>query len=191
MFCVQVFGSFMRPLVAPKRPNKPLLQRMAEDKAMQMERGSMAGSSYCMVQLPDGTCEKRLKPASNADPGVHSSFDLDEVRSLLTLFLCLSDHHHPPAPPRFSQSRVFFSFSILNSLSVECVYLVVDCFVVGVVVFVAGGCGRVDAGHHLRGERRRRGVESRQGSQGRAQRHAQGESGRHRTQGEWQASRSK
>lgn len=42
---------------------KPLLQRMAEEKRLQMERGSIGGS-YFMVQLPDGTMEKRLKVRS-------------------------------------------------------------------------------------------------------------------------------
>lgn len=52
---------------------------MAEDKAAQLERGSLAGSQYFTVQLPDGSYEKRLKVPVNVDPGVHSSFDLDEV----------------------------------------------------------------------------------------------------------------
>lgn len=69
----------MRPLEAPKKQCKPLLQRMAEDKAAQLERGSLMGSQYFMVQLPDGSYEKRLKVPVNVDPGVHSSFNLDEV----------------------------------------------------------------------------------------------------------------
>jgi hypothetical protein len=69
----------MRPLEAPKKKCKPLLQRMAEDKAAQLERGSLMGSQYFTVQLPDGSYEKRLKVPVNVDPGVHSSFDLDEV----------------------------------------------------------------------------------------------------------------
>ena len=69
----------MRPLEAPTKQCKPLLQRMAEDKARQMEGGSLMGSSYFMVQLPDGSYEKRLKVPVNVDPGVHSSFNLDEV----------------------------------------------------------------------------------------------------------------
>jgi len=48
-----------------------------------MERGSisdsLAGSSYFMVQLPDGSMEKRLKMPINIDPGVHSSFNLDQL----------------------------------------------------------------------------------------------------------------
>lgn len=58
---------------------KPLLQRMAEDKRHYMERGSLAGSAYFMVQLPDGTMERRLKMPLNVDPGVHSSFNLDQL----------------------------------------------------------------------------------------------------------------
>merc|ERR1712127_1107965 len=75
-----VFGALMRPLPLPKK-RKPLLQRMAEDKAMQMERGSLMGSSYFMVQLPDGSYEKRLKVPVNADPGVHSNLNIDELSS--------------------------------------------------------------------------------------------------------------
>lgn len=70
----------MRPLEPPKKPkHKPLLQRMAEDKAAQREHGSQCGSGFFMVQLPDGTYEKRPKAAANADPGVHSNLKLDEV----------------------------------------------------------------------------------------------------------------
>lgn len=57
---------------------KPLLQRMAEEKRFQMERGSIGGS-YFVVKLPDGTTEKRLKVPINIDPGVHSSFNLDQL----------------------------------------------------------------------------------------------------------------
>ena len=72
----------MRPLPTPKKTCKPLLQRMAEDKAAQMEKGSLNGSQFFMVQMADGSYEKRLKVPVNADPGVHSSFDLDEVLNL-------------------------------------------------------------------------------------------------------------
>lgn len=69
----------MRPLEFPKGPSvKPLLQRMAEEKRFQMERGSIGGS-YFVVQLPDGSMEKRLKMPINIDPGVHSSFNLDQL----------------------------------------------------------------------------------------------------------------
>ncbi|KAG8041466.1 hypothetical protein G9C98_002759 [Cotesia typhae] len=70
-----VFGALMRPLEYQKPPSvKPLLQRMAEEKRFQMERGSIGGS-YFMVQLPDGSMEKRMKMPINIDPGVqeHSS----------------------------------------------------------------------------------------------------------------------
>ncbi|XP_034252725.1 monocarboxylate transporter 3 isoform X6 [Thrips palmi] len=74
-----VFGALMRPLEFPKGPGvKPLLQRMAEEKRFQMERGSIGGS-YFVVQLPDGSMEKRLKMPINIDPGVHSSFNLDQL----------------------------------------------------------------------------------------------------------------
>ncbi|XP_008556560.1 monocarboxylate transporter 12 isoform X2 [Microplitis demolitor] len=74
-----VFGALMRPLEYQKPPSvKPLLQRMAEEKRFQMERGSIGGS-YFMVQLPDGSMEKRMKMPINIDPGVHSSFNLDQL----------------------------------------------------------------------------------------------------------------
>ncbi|XP_026274709.1 uncharacterized protein LOC113203957 isoform X3 [Frankliniella occidentalis] len=74
-----LFGALMRPLEFPKGPGvKPLLQRMAEEKRFQMERGSIGGS-YFVVQLPDGSMEKRLKMPINIDPGVHSSFNLDQL----------------------------------------------------------------------------------------------------------------
>lgn len=69
----------MRPLEFPKGPScKPLLQRMADEKRFQMERGSIGGS-YFIVQLPDGSMEKRMKMPINIDPGVHSSFNLNEL----------------------------------------------------------------------------------------------------------------
>lgn len=74
-----IFGAMMRPLTYPKEKEskvKPLMQRMYEEKRLQMERGSIGGS-YFMVQLPDGTMEKRLKMPLNADPGVHSSLNLE------------------------------------------------------------------------------------------------------------------
>ncbi|XP_030762100.1 monocarboxylate transporter 3 isoform X3 [Sitophilus oryzae] len=76
--CV-LFGALMRPLTYPKESGeKPLLQRMAEERRIQMERGSIGGS-YFMVQLPDGTMEKRMKQPLNIDPGVHSSLNLDQL----------------------------------------------------------------------------------------------------------------
>ena len=69
----------MRPLTYPKESKvKPLMQRMYEEKRLQLERGSIGGS-YFVVQLPDGTMEKRLKAPLNADPGVHSSLALDQL----------------------------------------------------------------------------------------------------------------
>ncbi|CAB0009302.1 unnamed protein product [Nesidiocoris tenuis] len=43
-----------------------------------MERGSIGGS-YFIVQLPDGSMEKRMKMPVNIDPGVHSIFNLNEL----------------------------------------------------------------------------------------------------------------
>ncbi|ALC43494.1 CG13907 [Drosophila busckii] len=72
-----IFGAMMRPLTYPKKKKvKPLMQRMYEEKQMQLERGSFAGSHF-MVQLPDGTMERKLKMPLNADPGVHSSLNLE------------------------------------------------------------------------------------------------------------------
>lgn len=74
-----IFGALMRPLTYPKKTQvKPLMQRMYEEKRLQLERGSIGGS-YFMVQLPDGTMEKRMKMPINIDPGVHSSLNLDEL----------------------------------------------------------------------------------------------------------------
>lgn len=74
-----VFGALMRPLEYPKESNcKPLLQRMADERRLQMERGSIGGS-YFIVQMPDGSMEKRMKLPLNIDPGVHSSFNLDQL----------------------------------------------------------------------------------------------------------------
>ncbi|XP_050297027.1 monocarboxylate transporter 3 isoform X2 [Anthonomus grandis grandis] len=76
--CV-LFGALMRPLTYPKESGEtPLLQRMAEERRIQMERGSIGGS-YFLVKLPDGTVEKRMKQPLNIDPGVHSSLNLDQL----------------------------------------------------------------------------------------------------------------
>ncbi|KAG8236226.1 hypothetical protein J437_LFUL016752 [Ladona fulva] len=66
----------------PDFMRKPLLQRMAEEKRFQMERGSIGGS-YFMVQLPDGSMERRPKIPLNPDPGVHSSFNLDQLMMMV------------------------------------------------------------------------------------------------------------
>ncbi|CAK1555408.1 unnamed protein product [Leptosia nina] len=80
-----IFGALMRPLVYPKTSGeKPLLQRMAEEKRLQMERGSIGGS-YFVVQLPDGTMEKRMKAPLNIDPGVHSSLNLEALARVPTV----------------------------------------------------------------------------------------------------------
>ena len=74
----------MRPLeirVEPLDPcdKVPLLQRIAEDKKKNMEKLSFVSSDYFMVQLPDGSMEKRPKRTMNIDPGVHSVLYLDEL----------------------------------------------------------------------------------------------------------------
>jgi hypothetical protein len=69
----------MRPLTYPKKSKeKPLMQRMYEEKRLQMERGSITGS-YFTVTMPDGTVKQKLKLPLNADPGVHSSLALDQL----------------------------------------------------------------------------------------------------------------
>ncbi|XP_050534916.1 monocarboxylate transporter 1 isoform X2 [Daktulosphaira vitifoliae] len=78
IFSCGIFGALMKPLEYPNEGCKPLLQRMADEKRMQMERGSIGGS-YFIVQLKDGSLEKRQKLPLNIDPGVHSSFNLDEL----------------------------------------------------------------------------------------------------------------
>lgn len=74
-----LFGALMKPLTYPKEKKvKPLMQRMYEEKKMQLERGSIGGS-YFMVQRADGTMEKRMKLPINTEPGVHSSLALDQL----------------------------------------------------------------------------------------------------------------
>lgn len=73
-----LFGALMKPLTYPKKQkDKPLMQRMYEEKQMQMERGSITGS-YFTVTMPDGSTQQRHKTPLNADPGVHSSLALDQ-----------------------------------------------------------------------------------------------------------------
>lgn len=74
-----IFGALMRPLTYPKKnKKKPLMQRMYEEKRLQMERGSISGS-YFTVTMPDGTVKQKLKNPLNGDPGVHSSLALDQL----------------------------------------------------------------------------------------------------------------
>ncbi|XP_048485305.1 monocarboxylate transporter 13 isoform X2 [Plutella xylostella] len=103
-----VFGALMRPLVYPKTSgDKPLLQRMAEEKRMQMERGSIGGS-YFVVQLPDGTMEKRLKAPLNIDPGVHSSLNLEALARVPTATnvpaLPTITEAHPPSQQKKNEN---------------------------------------------------------------------------------------
>lgn len=97
ILCCALFGALMRPLTYPKKSKeKPLMQRMYEEKQMQMERGSISGS-YFTVTMPDGTTKQRLKTPLNADPGVHSSLALDEIAGQL----------HPVATlPTITESKV-------------------------------------------------------------------------------------
>jgi MFS family permease len=94
-----IFGALMRPLTYPKKTKeKPLMQRMYEEKRMQMERGSITGS-YFTVTMPDGTTKQRLKTPLNADPGVHSSLALDQIAN--------QGQIHPVATlPTITESKV-------------------------------------------------------------------------------------
>ncbi|KAG1680874.1 Monocarboxylate transporter 12 [Nymphon striatum] len=86
-----VFGALMRPLESQTtEKNKPLLQRMAEEKKERLRRGSMPVSQYQVVQHSDGTLEKRPKTLMNTEPGVHSTFNLDELDGIPT-----PDNAHP------------------------------------------------------------------------------------------------
>lgn len=92
-----VFGALMRPLTYPKKSKqKPLMQRMYEEKRMQMERGSITGS-YFTVTMPDGSVTKKLKMPINADPGVHSSLALDQLAGQI---------HPVPTLPTITESRI-------------------------------------------------------------------------------------
>lgn len=94
-----IFGALMRPLTYPKKSkDKPLMQRMYEEKRLQMERGSISGS-YFTVTMPDGTTKQRLKTPLNADPGVHSSLALDQIAQ--------GQQIHPVATlPTITESKV-------------------------------------------------------------------------------------
>lgn len=74
------------------------MQRMYEEKRLQMERRSIGGS-YFMVQLPDGSMEKRMKMPLNIDPGVHSSLNLDQLAQNQGL-------HPVPTLPTITESKV-------------------------------------------------------------------------------------
>lgn len=73
------------------------MQRMYEEKRMQLERGSIGGS-YFTVTMPDGSTQKKLKLPLNADPGVHSSLALDQ--------LAQSQIHPVPTLPTITESKV-------------------------------------------------------------------------------------
>lgn len=94
-----IFGALMRPLTYPKKSKeKPLMQRMYEEKRMQMERGSISGS-YFTVTMPDGTVKQKLKTPLNNEPGVHSSLALDQIAQ--------GGQIHPvPTLPTISETKV-------------------------------------------------------------------------------------
>ncbi|KOB63620.1 putative transmembrane transport, partial [Operophtera brumata] len=87
-----VFGALMRPLVYPKTAGeKPLLQRMAEEKRLQMERGSIGGS-YFLAPL-------------NIDPGVHSSLNLEALARVPTV-PNMPGVHPVPTLPTITEAKV-------------------------------------------------------------------------------------
>lgn len=71
-------GALMRPLEVPKMKRKDLLHRLAEEKKLNMEMGSLCSSNYLTITHSDGTVERRIKPGKvlNPDPGVHSHLNL-------------------------------------------------------------------------------------------------------------------
>ncbi|KAK4293958.1 hypothetical protein Pmani_033383 [Petrolisthes manimaculis] len=71
-----LFGALMRPLEVPRMTKKDLMQRLAEEKRLAMERGSLCDSTYLTYTHPDGTVERYSKRGVNADPGVHSHLNL-------------------------------------------------------------------------------------------------------------------
>ncbi|UYV83097.1 hypothetical protein LAZ67_22002212 [Cordylochernes scorpioides] len=75
-----VFGALMRPLRVTEvmgPHTKPLLQRIAEEKERR-RNDSIFTSQYTIVQHDDGTMEKKPKENLNMEPGVHSTFFLDQ-----------------------------------------------------------------------------------------------------------------
>lgn len=52
----------MRPLEVPKMKRKDLLHRLAEERKVAMETGSLYGSNYMTITHQDGTVEKRARP---------------------------------------------------------------------------------------------------------------------------------
>lgn len=88
----------MRPLTYPKKSKqKSLMQRMYEEKRLQLERGSISGS-YFTVTMPDGSVKQKLKMPLNTEPGVHSSLALDQLAQ---------NQMHPVATlPTITESKV-------------------------------------------------------------------------------------
>ena len=59
----------MRPLEIWTVAEKPLMQRIWEEKTGLMRQDSITQSQFFLVQHPDGTVEKRLKAGVNTEPG--------------------------------------------------------------------------------------------------------------------------
>ncbi|XP_067131694.1 monocarboxylate transporter 12-B-like isoform X2 [Centruroides vittatus] len=72
-----VFGALMRPLNATVPKQKPLLQRIAEEKERR-RLDSLCDSQFILIQHADGTVEKKPKLLLNMEPGVHSTLYLDQ-----------------------------------------------------------------------------------------------------------------
>ncbi|OQR74268.1 hypothetical protein BIW11_09187, partial [Tropilaelaps mercedesae] len=74
-----VFGALMRPLeMWTTTTEKPLMQRIWEEKTGLLRQDSIGQSQFFLVQHPDGTVERRLKAGVNTEPGVHSTLFLDQ-----------------------------------------------------------------------------------------------------------------
>ncbi|XP_022660985.1 uncharacterized protein LOC111250277 isoform X2 [Varroa destructor] len=74
-----IFGALMRPLqMWTTTTEKPLMQRIWEEKTGLLRQDSIGQSQFFLVQHPDGTVERRLKAGVNTEPGVHSTLFLDQ-----------------------------------------------------------------------------------------------------------------
>lgn len=79
----------MRPLKVPRMRRKDLLQRLAEDRKLSMEAGSLYGSYYMDVTKSDGTLEKRVRPGVCSLEEISLNFTLKIV--LLIIYFIKRD----------------------------------------------------------------------------------------------------
>ncbi|XP_022660987.1 monocarboxylate transporter 10-like isoform X4 [Varroa destructor] len=69
-----IFGALMRPLqMWTTTTEKPLMQRIWEEKTGLLRQDSIGQSQFFLVQHPDGTVERRLKAGVNTEPGLIAS----------------------------------------------------------------------------------------------------------------------